>query len=88
MMQDEMQLSAETAAASPPETIARTVQTQVDALIDWYERNAPAMGTCIAVNARPATLATFAKKIRRGPYVYRGRILVPVKPKAQTEQRA
>lgn len=56
-----------------------TVRTDIDELVSWYEANKPEVRQ-IQVNCRPSTLRKFAKKIRRGPFVYRDHELVPVRP--------
>lgn len=70
---------------SPDST--RSVRSNVDALIDWYERFNPSVRT-VAVNCRPATLRKFCKKngVRGGPWLYREREIVPMrKPRAEVE---
>lgn len=63
-----------------------TVRAEVDELISWYEANKPEVKQ-IPVTCRPGTLHRFAKKIRRGPFVYRDRELIPVRPaKKKPEQ--
>jgi len=57
-----------------------SIKRDLDDLIDWYEDNNPSAGQTIPVRARPSTLSKFAKKKRGGPYTYRARIIVPVRP--------
>jgi hypothetical protein len=55
-----------------------TIRNNVDRLIDWYEKHCLIVGRVIPVIAAKSTIAKFARKQRRGPYVYRGCELVPI----------
>lgn len=49
-----------------------SVQTEVDRIIDWYERNRPSVKTLL-LNVRPQTVYKFAGKPTPGqPVSYRG----------------
>lgn len=67
-----------------------SVKSSVDALIKWYETNAPVTaGRILRVDATASTVRKFARKVRGGPYMYKGREIVPGRkprkeiPKAQ-----
>ncbi len=76
-------------APFPEQDSTRSVRSNVDALIDWYERFNPSVRT-VAVNCRPATLRKFCKKNgkRGGPWIYRGREIVPMRKPRRQEAEA
>jgi hypothetical protein len=55
-----------------------TIRSEVDRLIDWYEKHCLIVGRVIPVLASKATVAKFARKRRLGPYIYRNCELVPI----------
>ena len=65
-----------------------TVRSSIDALIRWYETNAPVTaGRVLRVDATANTVRKFARKTRGGPYMYRGREIVPArKPRKELER--
>lgn len=64
-----------------------SVQSEVDELINWYEVHKPEVRT-VVVACRPNTLRKFCRKQRKGPFVYRGREIVPARqPKRKSEQQ-
>jgi hypothetical protein len=67
-------------APFPQPDSTRSVRSNVDALIDWYERFNPSVRT-VAVNCRPATLRKFCSKKgkRGGPWLYRDKEIVPMR---------
>lgn len=72
---------------APPDFVStRSVQSNIDALIDWYERFKPQV-TTVQVNCRPSTLRKFCRKNgkRGGPWLYRERVIVPTR-KPRTEE--
>lgn len=74
-------------APFPDYVSTRSVRSNVDALIDWYERFNPSVRT-VAVNCRAAALRKFCKKngVRGGPWIYRDKVIVPMrKPRAEVE---
>jgi hypothetical protein len=73
-------------APFPDYVSTRSVQSNVDTLIDWYERFNPGVRT-VAVNCRPATLRKFCKKngVRGGPWLYRNREIVPMRKSRAAE---
>jgi len=54
-----------------------TIHTDVDRLIDWYVNHSPTIRV-IPVIASPNTIRKFARKRRRGPYIYRHFEIVPI----------
>lgn len=56
-----------------------TIRTDVDQIIDWYEQHCHIEGRVIAVIAAASTVAKFARKMRRGPYIYRDCEIVPIR---------
>lgn len=63
-----------------------SVRKNLDELIRWYEAHRPNAGHEIPVNATANTVRRFARKLRRGgPYTYRDRIIVPVRPASAEE---
>jgi hypothetical protein len=64
-----------------------SVRKDLDELISWFERNNPEASRSIQVLATPNTVRRFAKRkrdesgrvIRGGPFVYRGREIVPIR---------
>jgi hypothetical protein len=55
-----------------------TIRSDVDRLINWYEKHCLIVGRVIPVIASKATVAKFARKRRLGPYVYRDCEIVPI----------
>lgn len=55
-----------------------TIRTDLDRLIDWYIQHSPTT-RIIPVIAAPRTISRFARKRRRGPYVYRNYEIVPIR---------
>lgn len=56
-----------------------TIRTDLDLLIDWYDRHCRIVGRVIPVIAAPGTIGKFARKHRRGgPFMYRGCEIVPI----------
>jgi hypothetical protein len=69
-----------------------SVRKDIDELINWFEANNPRASRTLQVCATPNTVRRFAKRmrnadgriIRHGPYIYRGREIVPIrKPRNQ-----
>lgn len=56
-----------------------TIRSDLDQLIDWYEQHCQIEGRVIAVIAAPSTIRQFARKVRRGPYIYRDCEIVPLR---------
>jgi hypothetical protein len=56
-----------------------SVRTDLDELIDWYERNTTAGVRTLQVCATANTVRKFARKARRGPFTYRGQVIVPIR---------
>lgn len=57
-----------------------SIKRELDEILNWYDAygHRPAQ---IPVICRPRTLAKFARKRERGgPYVYRGSVVVGIKP--------
>lgn len=80
-MSDQLKLAADFPSEPfPASDSERSVRSNVDALIDWYEKYNPAVRT-VAVNCAPATLRKFCKKngVRGGPWLYREREIIPMR---------
>lgn len=71
----------------------RTLQDQVDEVIDWYERYKPDAGKRIEVNCFVADVAKFSSTKHAAPVFYdgkieyRGREIVPVKKKQPSKKK-
>jgi hypothetical protein len=55
-----------------------TIRTDVDQLIDWYVEHTSSTRV-VPVIASPRTIGKFARKRRRGPYMYREFEIVPIR---------
>jgi hypothetical protein len=63
-----------------------TIRADLDRLIDWYELHCRIVGRVIPLLAAKSTVAKFARKKRRGPYMYRDCEIVPI-GKARARRR-
>lgn len=60
-----------------------TIQSSLDELISWYDKNKPEAGRTITVKGTADTVSKFAKLGPDGKYRYRDRIIVPLKKSRQ-----
>ena len=65
----------------------RTIQDDVDRLIDWYETNKPSAARTIEVEATESDLEKFCMRGADKQLWYRGRVLEPVKEKSMSAKK-
>lgn len=64
-----------------------TVRSDLDQLIDWYEKHCAIAGRVLPVIAVAGTIRQFARKHwRGGPFTYRGCEIIPIGKSRKAKQ--